>query len=374
VTRFRQNVLTISFPLSGVVTTMLGPLLPAMIARWGLSDAQAGQLFLAQFLASTAGALCSASVVTGLGTARAIGGSDLVMGIAVASLMMAPPVGVLLSVAIYGFTLGVSIPAVNLSVGLDSAERKVARLNLLNMACGLGAVASLPGLTALLAGAGLDVALTVVGALCVASGVCCLLATASGGGGVHTGFERLPITATLRWAAVTAGAFLFLYVGAENGINGWLSLFARRHLDAGASSAATALALLWICILVARLAASSLPRVRPQNWIRAGLAAAFAGTVLIVSANSVPPLVAGSVTAGRGLGPIFPTAVAIFQDRTGSASARLIGWIFAAAGGGGALSWLIGTVSSSGGSLRIGLLTVLAATVGMVLTGRLFTR
>ena len=42
----------IGFALTGIVTTMLGPLLPALKVRWGLTDAQAGYLFAAQFAAS----------------------------------------------------------------------------------------------------------------------------------------------------------------------------------------------------------------------------------------------------------------------------------------------------------------------------------
>ena len=48
------------FFVAGIATVMLGPLLPALIARWHIQDAQAGTLFTATF----AGQLCGAWFAT----------------------------------------------------------------------------------------------------------------------------------------------------------------------------------------------------------------------------------------------------------------------------------------------------------------------
>ena len=45
----------IAFLPTGILTTLLGPMLPILIARWAINDSQAGNLFLVQFLASLAG-------------------------------------------------------------------------------------------------------------------------------------------------------------------------------------------------------------------------------------------------------------------------------------------------------------------------------
>src|SRR5579864_3069543 len=58
---------SIAFVPTGVVNVLLGPLLPALAARWSLNDAQAGELFMAQFLASTVGVLCSGMLVPRFG-------------------------------------------------------------------------------------------------------------------------------------------------------------------------------------------------------------------------------------------------------------------------------------------------------------------
>ena len=48
------------FFVAGVATVMLGPLLPSLIERWHIQDAQAGTLFTASF----AGQLCGAWFAT----------------------------------------------------------------------------------------------------------------------------------------------------------------------------------------------------------------------------------------------------------------------------------------------------------------------
>jgi fucose permease len=59
--RQRERQLTLllhgGFLLIGVVTTLLGPILPMLAARWHLGDAELGWLFTAQF---TGGILGSA--------------------------------------------------------------------------------------------------------------------------------------------------------------------------------------------------------------------------------------------------------------------------------------------------------------------------
>jgi fucose permease len=45
----------IAFFPTGILSTLLGPMLPILIARWTLNDTQAGNLFLVQFLAMMVG-------------------------------------------------------------------------------------------------------------------------------------------------------------------------------------------------------------------------------------------------------------------------------------------------------------------------------
>jgi len=45
----------IAFLPTGILTTLLGPMLPILIARWAMNDTQAGNLFLVQFLGMLVG-------------------------------------------------------------------------------------------------------------------------------------------------------------------------------------------------------------------------------------------------------------------------------------------------------------------------------
>src|SRR6202046_2171700 len=48
-------VLHVGYVVAGIVTTLMGPILPILIGRWTLSDQRAGLFFTAQFCGSMAG-------------------------------------------------------------------------------------------------------------------------------------------------------------------------------------------------------------------------------------------------------------------------------------------------------------------------------
>src|SRR5881394_3812631 len=61
------------FVVAGVVTVILGPILPILIARWSLSDEAAGLFFTLQFCGNLLGILSLGSLISRLGYARTIG-------------------------------------------------------------------------------------------------------------------------------------------------------------------------------------------------------------------------------------------------------------------------------------------------------------
>src|SRR5215831_8320321 len=76
----------VSFLPTGVLTTLLGPMLPLLIADWSLNDRLAGSLFLVQFLASLAGVLLSGFLLARLGYRPAFLSGLLLMAAGVATL------------------------------------------------------------------------------------------------------------------------------------------------------------------------------------------------------------------------------------------------------------------------------------------------
>src|SRR5580692_7135279 len=70
----------------GIVTVLLGPLLPILSARWSLNYVQAGSLFTAQFLGSTVGVIVSGVIVSRLGFRFAVNAGLFAMAAGVGGL------------------------------------------------------------------------------------------------------------------------------------------------------------------------------------------------------------------------------------------------------------------------------------------------
>ena len=138
--RLARAVIYCGMMLTGMLTTLLGPLLPVLSARWSLADAQAGYLFTAQFAGSMAGA-----VLSGLLLPRRGFRFSLVLGFALTA-SGAFPLGMgswtvgLLAVFGYGVGLGFTIACTNLWVAENNPERRSSALSVLNFTWGAGAV------------------------------------------------------------------------------------------------------------------------------------------------------------------------------------------------------------------------------------------
>src|SRR6266850_1743052 len=87
----RMFITTVSaaFVLTGVVTTFLGPILPALASRWGLSDSRSGYFFTAQFLGSMLGVGVSSFLLPRSGFCFSLGLSYLLMAAGVSGLTLA---------------------------------------------------------------------------------------------------------------------------------------------------------------------------------------------------------------------------------------------------------------------------------------------
>src|SRR5208283_2567570 len=138
----------IAFLPTGILTTLLGPMLPILIARWALNDTQAGNLFLVQFLASLVGVQLSGVLLARWGFRPAFLSGLLLTACGVATLYMGSLWLGLASVAAYGLGLGLIIPTDNLliaeiSTGSGLTSRAGSRANavtLLNFFWCVGAV------------------------------------------------------------------------------------------------------------------------------------------------------------------------------------------------------------------------------------------
>src|SRR6202048_1710794 len=142
----------IAFLPTGILQTLLGPMLPILIARWALNDTLAGNLFLVQFLASLAGVQLSGLLVTRWGYRPAFLWGLLLMACGVSTLLLGSSALGMAAVAAYGLGLGLVVPSDNLLIaeigsgsGSDSgaasqASSRASAVSLLNFFWGVGAV------------------------------------------------------------------------------------------------------------------------------------------------------------------------------------------------------------------------------------------
>jgi MFS transporter, FHS family, glucose/mannose:H+ symporter len=353
------------FVATGMVTTLLGPVLPFLTARWQLDDMHAGLLFTAQFAGSMAGVLLSSVILTRRGFRPSLVAGFGLMGIGVAALGFVTWIVGLISVTLFGLGLGLTIPTTNLLIAESSPQRRAAALNTLNLAWCVGAVCfpfiatwfvrihQLPAMILLL-GSGVFVF-----SLIFASPLATIV-------------ERrdTPQTdATPKAPRVQArvlailGVLFFLYVGTEGAVSGWVATFGRRiHAGAGIGWVVVP-SFFWGGLLLGRaLAPLILRRIREIPLARAGLVLATLGTCAVLISRNLPALTAGVGIAGLGLATVFPITIAELSRRFEGSASRFVGGMFALGGLGGAtLPWLVGYVSNKFGNLRAGLWVPVAA-------------
>src|SRR5438067_6152293 len=130
-----------TFVPTGIVTVLLGPLLPTLAMRWSLNDAQAGSLVTAQFLGSLLSTLSTGGFLPRWGFRRALALGLFLMSAGVAILTAEPFAVGLAAVFCYGTGIGLTIPSTNLMVARVSPENRSSALNLLNFSWSAGAVA-----------------------------------------------------------------------------------------------------------------------------------------------------------------------------------------------------------------------------------------
>ena len=335
--------------LSGMATTMVGPLLPRLESRWQIGDAAAGLLFTALFLASVATGALVGPLALRFGHWPLVRSGLLLSSLGIALLAVSPWPQALGAMATIGCGLGLSIPAANLGV---TGPRAVM---LVNFAWSTGAVAG-PWLLAAVPGAflwGLCIAMACAGAGPLGAGA---RVAATGGDGKPA----------MSKATVLTAIFVFLYVGVESSLDGWLSSYASRnsgtrHLWAALPS------VFWAGILIGRfLGALALARLVPASLLGGCLVAAFGGTCLLLGASRPGSILAATALTGLALAPIFPLAVASYSES--ARAEKTAGLIFSAGGlGGASIPALVGSVSQGSGGLRFAMAIAPALMMVMLL-------
>lgn len=365
------------FVLTGVVNTMLGPLLPLLSARWALSDQRAGYLFTAQFSGSMLGVMGSSLLM-----ARRAHRASLMCGLALMALGSVTLLSVswvwgILATFAFGTGLGFTIPTTNILISELNPQKRAAALSFVNFSWTLGAAACPFFVSALLRTHRTSHLLFGIAAMLILMAVSLSrisfpkIDTAS-----ENVLGALPINLLRsRWAPIL-GALFFLYVGTEAGVGGWTATYAQRISPAPGTMWILMPSFFWAALLIGRATAPLiLNAVHELTLAEYGLALSTIGVGTLLAATNLSVVAIGVSLAGFGLSSVFPIAIASLSHKFGANASRIAGVMFALAGAGGAtLPWLIGYTSTMSGNLKYGLAVPLVGCVVMLVLNRLLAK
>lgn len=365
------TLLHLDFLLTGIVMTFLGPMLPALAARWSLTDEQAGYLLFAQFFSSMFGMLASAQLVQRVGYRLTFILGLMMMASGMSLLASGPWLLGMIAVCTLGFGHGVTTPAGNLRTGEVNPGRRASALSVINAVWGIGAVSS-PFLAAVAQRAHrTPLFLYGTAAALLMLLLAFSLARFEPDTRVHSPRSSAPGESIWnhRMLPVICALF-FVYVGTEVSFGGWLASYSHRmnSVTGQPSYWVPTTSFFWGALLVGRACAPLALKFHKETVVaRVGLTLAFAGGIAIIAAHDMALLIPGAVLAGLGLASIFPISVSLLPRWFEESAASSSSFVFASGNTGGAvLPPLVGVISTHTGSLRTGFIVPLVGVVAML--------
>jgi MFS transporter, FHS family, glucose/mannose:H+ symporter len=364
------------FLVAGTATVMLGPLLPQLMEHWQIQDAQAGTLFTADFV----GQLCGAWIAARSLRASLVYGSILSAAGCIALLSLGFGAAHIALFCI-GVGLGAGLTAGNILAGTTLPSARARLLVILNVAWGLGAIGC-PLLIRITAGGGMRRFFIVMTALLLVASLLSFAiprATPSKDAPEQSELAgRRPALTKSPWPMpllplLAFGSAMFLYVGVENSLGGWLPSYAIRS---SSSLQASSIAIyFWVAELVGRLLVAALMTVLSDAVlyrICLALLLVTEGLLCSIAHPSAFGVITLTILGGFTLAPVFPLLVSFMLARTGNH--KRLGPLFASASVGGAvLPWLTGLCSTYFHGLRSGLVVPAAGAALLLLLSGIIT-
>ena len=362
-------VLFVGFILSGIATTIVGPMLPVFIRKWGLDDGQAGVFSSIQFLASLVGTIISGAWMAWRGYRPSLVAGYALIGYGLATLDASTHANALAATAAFGLGYGLITPGTNLYVAEAGGARSASLLNLLNFTWGLGAMACSPLIAMALRNnrlSGLLMGYGIFGALLALA----LLFARFGPEKQETAEESSRTTARVvsRWVTGALAVLFCVYVGMETSIGVWAAEYSRRIAN-GISNMTTLAPMFFYAGLTSGrgLAPLVLLSVSEGTLVIGALSLTAIGTTVLIFSTTLNVAIAGVFLAGLGCASIYPIYIAWLSRWHGARAKRIGGFLFALASlGGSAWPWLVGAVSKYSGSLRVGFVVPLLSALMMI--------
>ncbi|PYT73138.1 MAG: hypothetical protein DMG39_07485 [Acidobacteria bacterium] len=356
------------FVLSGIATTIVGPMLPVFIRKWSLDDGQAGLFSTIQFLAALAGTLASSAIASWWGYRPALVLGYALMGGGLAGLNADTHLLALQAAAAFGLGYGLITPGTNLFVAELGGARSASLLNLLNFTWGAGAMSCSPLIALAMRRnslPGLLVGFAVFGGLLTLGLLVTPFAAEHHEANPKTresGHFQIGLAVTLALAAL-----FFIYVATETSIGIWAAEYAKR-LARGITGITTLAPMFFYAGLTSGRVTAPLVlrRASERKIVLSALALAASGITLLIASTSLKIALPAVFLAGLGCASLYPIFIAWLSRWYGARAKKIGGMLFALASlGGSAGPGVVGFISKHSESLRVGLLAPLAAVVVM---------
>jgi fucose permease len=361
----------------GVLSAGLGPTLPSLAQSMGSTLSETGILFTALFVGALASQIAGGPLTDRYGQRLMLFASLVLLAGGLTGVALSPTLPVAIaSMLIAGLGDGVIIVAVNVAISQLFALRAVTALNILNIFFGVGATTG-----PLIAGLALQSWSTAVPVLWVVIMILipALLFIPRLNLGPHrrppkrgeADFDpkSSPYRSPFVWAL---GVLLLLYVGLEVGTGGWLAVYVDRTTSLDLDTATFIAASFWMALTSGRILGAVMGAwLRAETVLMIGLSTAATGGILMALGRGDPTLtVAAVVLMGLGLGPTYPTVVALITTFFKTAPGRATGVVVAMGSlGGTILPWLQGVLLEQTGPaanalyIALGMLAMLATYV-----------
>lgn len=313
----------------GIVFTMVGTVLPSVMARFGIDKTAAGALLVLATFGILLGALIFGPIVDRRGYKAILLISTALIIVGLEGVAFASSIGGLrVAVFLIGFAGGIINGGANALVSDISGDERGPRLNLLGVFFGIGAM-GVPFVIGMLTSRfGHAWLIAGIGALVlVPLGV--IATTTFPPPKQAQGFPLADAGRLLRDPVMLLmGLMLFLESGLEITVGGWTSTFVTEELAVAERSALILLSLYWTGMMLARLAIGTvLRKVPPFRILYVCLTIALAGAALLLTTRSVPLAAVGVFSLGVGFAAMFPTVLGF----VGTRFAALSGTAFSAA-------------------------------------------
>lgn len=353
------------FIVAGVVTVILGPILPILIARWSMTDERAGLFFTLQFCGNLLGIISLGSLISWRGYGQTLAAGFTFMALGVAALNFGSETFCLAGTAGFGYGLGLVLSATNLWVAETAGARRAAALAILNLTWGIGAITC--PLLVMLAQRGhwLGPLLFSVAGLSLIHALVLAFMDIEPRSQRDTDGRSIQDPQPYGIKIALFGVLFFLYCGTESAIGGWAAALAKRIESKTGNLWELAPMFFWAGLLIGRaLGPFVLHRVAERTVLFLGLTLAIASNAILLWLANVSGAAICLIGAGLGFACVFPLLVSSLTEHYGERTRRVGSIVFALASLGGAtIPWLVGFTSSHVGSLRAGLVVPLAACV-----------